>query len=257
MRIVPVPCLEDNYAYLVICEETGRAAVVDPSESDPVRAAVRREGIELAAIWNTHHHPDHVGGNAALARDAKLAVVAHASERARVPVVNQLVEEGDVVRVGGIAARILFNPGHTTGAISFHVERHPAVFTGDTLFGAGCGRLFEGTAEAMFASLTKLAALPPDTQVFCGHEYTASNLAFARAVEPDNQRVVERSRKVAALGGRPSVPSTIEEERATNPFLRATEPAVAAAARDHGAQGDDPVAVFAALRRWKDGFRAS
>jgi hydroxyacylglutathione hydrolase len=258
MRIVPVPCLKDNYAYLVICEQTGQAAVVDPSEADPVLAAAAREGVTLTAVWNTHHHWDHTGGNERLVKaHPELAVVAHASDKGRVPGQTVFAEEGDEVSVGEEAtARVIHNPGHTTGAVSFYLASAPAVFTGDTLFCAGCGRLFEGTPADMHASLAKLAALPADTRVFCGHEYTAANLVFAAAVEPDNAAVAERTKKVVAAraAGEPSVPSTIAEEKATNPFMRSEVEAVARAARAHEPDATTPSEVLGAIRRWKDRF---
>jgi hydroxyacylglutathione hydrolase len=228
MKIIPIECLSDNYAYLVVCEQTGRAAVVDPSESAPVREALSAAGVGLAAVWNTHHHWDHVGGNQELLRDAPdLEVVAHASDRDRVPGQTRFVEDGEEITLGSLTARVVHNPGHTRGAVSYHV-RGPgggpgALFTGDTMFGAGCGRLFEGTPADMFASLSALAALPGDTLVYCGHEYTAKNLEFAAAAEPDSAAVAERRARVDELRGRgaPSVPFTIAEERATNPFVRA------------------------------------
>lgn len=259
MRIVPVPCLRDNYAYLVICETTKRAAVVDPSEVEPVLAAVEREGVELEAIWNTHHHWDHTGGNKGLL-DAhpELEVIGHGSDKGRIPGQTTFAEQDDTVTLGeGLSARIIHNPGHTTGAISFYLEAQAALFTGDTLFAGGCGRLFEGTPEQMHGSLSKLAALPEDTRVYCGHEYTAANLRFAAAVEPDNQDLTERQERVAAQRerGEPTVPSTMAEERATNPFLRAEVAGVIAAAKAHQAIDDDsPGAVFGALRSWKDNF---
>jgi hydroxyacylglutathione hydrolase len=241
MRIIPVPCLKDNYAYLVVCEQTGLAAVVDPSEGAPVLAAAERAKVNLVAIWNTHHHHDHVGGNQDVcAVRTGIEVVAHASDRGRVPAQTRFVEEGDEVAVGSLRARVLHNPGHTRGAISYLVAGAPAaLFTGDTLFGAGCGRLFEGTPDDMFTSLRKLTAVAPDTRVYCGHEYTANNLRFAAAAEPDNEEVAERRARVEAARerGEPTVPFTVADELATNPFVRA-----GSAAR------------LGELRAWKDKF---
>ena len=248
MRIVSVPCLKDNFAYLVI-DDDGRCAVVDPGEAAPVEVALAREHARLAAVWATHHHPDHVGGIGELvARHSDLDVVIGVKDAAKTPHVTHRVDDGDEVALGSLRATCIHHPGHTLGAITYVVDG--CAFTGDTLFSAGCGRVFEGDAAMMHASLMQLAALPPDTRVYFGHEYTATNLRFAAAVEPDNPAVAARARALA----QPSTPSTIADERATNPFLRATEPAVIAAARARGAAGD-PVSVFAALRSWKDGFR--
>jgi len=248
MRIVPVPCLKDNFAYLVI-DHDGRCAVVDPGEAAPIEAALAREGAQLAAVWATHHHPDHVGGVPELvAAHPGIDVVIGARDAARTPRVTRTLDDGDEVALGTLRARCIHNPGHTLGAITYVVEG--CAFTGDTLFGGGCGRVFEGDAAMMHASLMRLAALPPETRVYFGHEYTASNLRFAAAVEPDNARIGERARSLAT----PSTPSTMADEHATNPFLRAAEPAVIAAAKGRGAAGD-PVSVFAAVRSWKDGFR--
>lgn len=254
MRIVPVACLSDNYAYLVVCENTNKAAVVDPSEPDPVLAAVEREGVTLTAIWNTHHHWDHTGGNEALvAKLPDLEVIGHVSDKDRIPRWTRLVEQGDEVTLGDeVGAKIIFNPGHTTGAISYHIESYPAVFTGDTLFLAGCGRMFEGTVAMFHESLAKLAALPADTQVFCGHEYTASNLAFATAVDPDNADIANLRDNLTE----PSIPGTIGVELETNPFLRSALPHIIDAARANETVTDaSPADVFGALRRWKDNFR--
>lgn len=262
-RIVPVPCLKDNYAYLVICETSRRAAVVDPGEPGPVVAALAREGATLAAVWATHHHPDHVGGVAAVI-DAHpgAEVVAHRSDEARVPRAGRLVDDGDEVAVGEVRARVLHNPGHTLGGISYWIDEAGdgagAVFTGDTLFGAGCGRLFEGTPAMMHAALARLTALPATTRVYFGHEYTAANLRFAAAVEPDSAAVAARAARVAAARarGEATTPSTVAEERATNPFVRAGEPTVIAAARarEPGVDGADPAAVLGVIRAWKDRF---
>jgi hydroxyacylglutathione hydrolase len=261
MRIVPVACLKDNYAYLVIAR-TGEAAVVDASEAGPVREAVRREGVRLAAIWSTHHHYDHVGGNEEIAREWRVEVVAHVSDRGRVPAQTREVDTGDTVRVGDVEARCIHIPGHTLGAVAYYVAAGPAdgvnspvVFTGDTLFCAGCGRIFEGTPAMMHASLERLAALPGETRVFCGHEYTASNLRFAAHVEPGNAALERAAARTAALRsrGEPSVGTTIDEERQCNPFLR---PGSAAIRASLGIAKDaDDVTAFAAIRSAKDSFR--
>ena len=231
MRVVPVPCLKDNYAYLVIDE--ARAAVVDPSEAAPVEAALAREGVTLEQIWLTHHHWDHVGGVADLAAARPgLEVIASTVDTAKIKGVTRSVDDGATFTLGSLTARVLANPGHTLGAITFVVG--DAAFTGDTLFCGGCGRGFEGDAAMMHASLQKLAALPPSTRIWCGHEYTASNLRFAAAVEPDNADV---TRRAAALTV-PSVGATLAEELATNPFLRVPD-----------------AAEFARRRTWKDTFK--
>jgi hydroxyacylglutathione hydrolase len=216
VRIAAVPCLADNYAYLVI--DGARAAVVDPGEAAPIAAALAREQVALAAIWLTHHHHDHVGGVRELAASHPgIEVVAHAHDRERAPGVTHTVDDGDRVALPGtsLTARIIHNPGHTLGAISYVIE--DAVFTGDTLFAAGCGRLFEGDPAMMFASLAKLAALPPATRVYFGHEYTRKNLVFAATVEPDNAAIAAKLRGLTAT----STPSTIADELATNVFVRA------------------------------------
>lgn len=268
VRVLPVPCLKDNYAYLIVCPDTGHAAIVDPGEPGPVRAAVAAAGVELVAVWATHHHADHVGGvRALLAERPGLDVVGHAGDRDRIDGLTVEVDDGDEVVLGRLRARIVHNPGHTRGAVSYVLdgsgkddspEEAGAVFTGDTLFGAGCGRLFEGTAAQMQRSLARLAALPPSTRVFFGHEYTAANLRFAAAVEPGSEAIAARAAAVAAAreAGRPSTPSTVADERTTNPFVRVGEPAVIAAARAREPEVDaaDPAAVLAVIRAWKDRF---
>lgn len=247
MRVVPVPCLKDNFAYLVI--EGDLAAVVDPGEAAPVEAAVAQQRVKLVAIWATHHHHDHVGGvTDLLAKHPDLAVVAGERDAPKIAGTTQPLPDGGEFALGDLRGYVIHNPAHTVGAITFVIEG--AAFTGDTLFGGGCGRLFEGDAAMMHASLRKLAALPPATQIYFGHEYTASNLRFAQAVEPDNADIKHRAGELTT----PSVPSTIAVELRTNPFLRATEPAVIAAAKARGAAGD-PVSVFGAIRSWKDNFQ--
>lgn len=245
MQVIPVPCLLDNYAYLVVCEATLKAAVVDPSEPDPVLEAVRRERVDLVAILNTHHHHDHTGGNDELRMEFEgIAVYGHASDRGRIPGQTVFLGDGDEVPVGNLRLRAIHNPGHTKGAVSY--AGGGAVFTGDTMFVAGCGRLFEGTAPMMLASLTKIASLPGETRVYPGHEYAAKNLRFASTVDPKNAAIAERGE---------GVPSTIALEKATNPFLRCGEESLRAAARaaepgsDSSSEG-----VFAVIRRLRDRF---
>jgi hydroxyacylglutathione hydrolase len=255
MRIVTLPCLSDNYAYLVV-DDGGEAAIVDASEAAPVRDALRREGVRAKAIWSTHHHHDHVGGNEELAKELGLEVVGHVSDRARVPAITKTVDTGDTVRVGGLEARCFHIPGHTLGAVAYFVDHggERAVFTGDTLFCAGCGRLFEGTPAQMHASLTSLLALPGDTRVHCGHEYTASNLRFAAHVEPSNADVREAQARAAKLRGegKPTIGTTLDEERRTNPFLRVRSPEIRATL---GIPKDaDDAASLGAIRAAKDSF---
>lgn len=259
MRIAAIACLQDNYAYLLVCEKTQTCAVVDPSEAGPVLAEVKSQGLKVGAIWNTHHHYDHVGGNEALLAEFPDAlVVGHESDKGRVPGQSVFANDGDEVQVGEeVSAAVIFNPGHTTGAISYYLKDPGAVFTGDTLFAAGCGRTFEGTGAQMHASLTRLTSLPGPTKVYCGHEYTASNLAFAAAVEPDNAAIVARAKVVAAQrdAGETTMGFTVAEELATNVFVRTGQSTVlssAASKEDVGASS--PAEVFTALRRWKDRF---
>jgi hydroxyacylglutathione hydrolase len=253
VRVVPVPCLQDNYAYLLHAEGQRRAAVVDPSEEAPVVEALAREGLELAAILDTHHHFDHVGGNEALvARFPGIPVIAGKTDEGRIPAQTRGVVHGETFEVVGLSVRALHVPGHTTGAIAFVVEGTD-VFTGDTMFVAGCGRLFEGTPAQMHASLSEaIARLPDEVRVWCGHEYTQSNLRFAKHADPDNSAVDASIAWAKGLreSGAPTVPSTIGREKAHNPFLRVVDPAFAARFG-----GGDPASVLAAVRKAKDEFR--
>lgn len=239
--------------------EGGKAAVVDPGDAKPVIAYLDREGLELAAIVNTHHHGDHVGGNRGLLMRWSVPVFGPARET--IPGVTRVLSEGDAITLPavGLELTILDVPGHTAGHIACtgKTADGPIVFCGDTLFTAGCGRLFEGTPAQMVDSLSKLAALPADTRVFCGHEYTLANLRFALAVEPANALLPERQTRAQAQRdrGEPTVPSTIAEERATNPFLRVDEPTVRAAAEHRAGRAlAGRVAVFAEIRAWKNAF---
>jgi len=234
LRVERIPTLSDNYTYLIACDETGEAAVVDAPEADPVVARVEATGFDVRKILSTHHHPDHSMANPALAKRYDAPVFAHASDRQRVPGFTNGLEEGDTITVGRETAHILFIPAHTRGHIAYVFDDAAAVFCGDTLFAAGCGRLFEGTPEMMHTALVeKLGPLPGETRVYCGHEYTRSNLEFAAHVEPDNQAVKEALERVQKVRAQPAsdwhdatpdemtVPSTIADEHATNPFMRA------------------------------------
>lgn len=259
MDVVPVPQLSDNYAYLVIDRRTGDAAVVDCAEADSVLAAARAAGVRLTGVLATHHHFDHVGGNEALlAARPGLRVHGSAADAPRIPGVTNRLTDGDGVTVGGLRGRAILIPAHTSGHVAYWFPDQRIVFTGDTLFVAGCGRLFEGDARQMMASLGKLAALPDDTRVFCGHEYTEKNLRFAAMLEPKNPAIREKLAWAEARRGadEPTIPSTIAEEKATNPFLRTDSPELAASVRQRvpDLPPDDPVALFAAVRALKDTF---
>ena len=223
MDIQTIPILEDNYAYL-LTGERGSVAVIDPGEADPVIAAIEAQGGgRLDYILNTHHHWDHTDGNEALVKRYGAEIVAPASEAKRINNITHGLRDGDVFDFDGTQARIFETPGHTLGGICFYFAEAQAVFTGDTLFSMGSGRLFEGTPRQMYDSLQTLAALPDETFVYCGHEYTQSNGAFALRVEPDNQAIQKRMDKVKALraDGQPTIPSTIGLEKETNVFMRA------------------------------------
>ena len=257
MRIVPVPVLLDNYAYLVIAD-SGAAAVVDPSEAKPVLAAAEREQADLKAIWNTHHHWDHVGGNRdLLLAKPDLAVYGYAGDRARIPGITKPVDDGEQFDFAGTPVSVIFIPAHTSGHIAYHLPSERSVFTGDTLFAGGCGRLFEGDAGMMVASLSRLTSLPADTKIFCGHEYTEKNLRFALTLEPGNAELAAKHRKVKDLSdrGEPTVPTTVGDELATNPFLRSNSRELREAIRKRFPEcPDDPITVFARTRELKDAF---
>ena len=232
--------------------------MVDPGDAAPVQAALRRLGLRLACILVTHHHGDHTGGVTAL-REASGATV-YGPARERIPEPFTPLAGGDRLRVLGLDFEVLDVPGHTAGHIAFFardVDGAPLLFCGDTLFSGGCGRIFEGTPAQLLASLDALAALPPTTRVCAAHEYTLGNLRFARTVEPDNTALADHERQCLQrrADGRPTLPSTIGLERAINPFLRSREAAVTRAVRAHSPSANDAVAVFAALRQWKNEFR--
>ena len=241
LEIIRIPALSDNYIWLVHDDASGETMVVDPAEAAPVEAVLAARGWRLSAIWNTHWHPDHTGGNAALKAAHGVPVIAPAAETSRIPTADRLVAEGDVVTLGAHEAVVMETPAHTAGHISYLFADDAAIFVGDTIFAMGCGRLFEGTAAQMFANMQRYAALPDTTAIYCAHEYTESNGRFALSVDPDNAALVARMEDVRAAraSGEATVPTTIGAERATNPFLRAHD-----------------VEEFAQLRQSKDDFRS-
>ena len=253
LEIVTIPCLSDNYAFLAHDATSGQTALVDAPEAGPILAELEARGWSLSHILLTHHHWDHVDGVTGILEKHPAKVIGAAADAHRLPPLDQQVSEGDTFEIGGEPVQVLDVSGHTVGHIAFYMPESAAVFTADSLMALGCGRLFEGTAAQMWASLSKLAALPDETIVCSGHEYTQSNAKFAVTVDPNNaalqQRVADIDRARAA--GEPTVPSTLALEKATNPFLRAADPAIQA---HLGMENADPVAVFAEIRARKDRF---
>ena len=253
LEIVPLPAFQDNYIWTL---RSGKlAAVVDPGEARPVQDYLAKERLSLVAILATHHHPDHVGGIAELVARHKVPVFGPKGEP--IPALTHPVGQGDSAEIPGLDASfsVLDIPGHTRAHVAYYGLG--SLFCGDTLFACGCGRVFEGTPAQMLHSLTKLAALPDETKVYCGHEYTLANIKFARAVDPGNALLAAREERAQRLrdAGRPTLPSTLGEERATNPFLRCSEPVVIDSANKYlGSRIGDPVSVFAAIRDWKNRF---
>lgn len=254
LEIVTVPCLSDNYAFLAHDAETGATALVDVPEAAPILAALDARGWSLSHVLITHHHDDHVQGlGEILARHPDAKVVGHAKDAERLPDLDIALEDGDTITVGGSAGTVMDVSGHTIGHIAYHFPDSAAAFTADSLMALGCGRVFEGTMPMMWASLSRLAALPEDTIIYSGHEYTEANGRFALSVDGGNPALLARMEDIRAARakGEPTVPSALALEKATNPFLRATAPAMAAGL---GMEGADPAEVFAEVRRRKDRF---
>lgn len=239
LEIVRIPVLSDNYVWLVHEPESGETMVVDPAVAEPVLAEAATRGWTISQIWNTHWHPDHTGGNAAIKEASGCRITGPEAERERIPTLDIMVKQGDTVTLGNVIAEVIDVPAHTAGHIAFHIPSENVAFVGDTLFAMGCGRLFEGTAAQMYDNMRKLEALPDTTRIYCAHEYTKSNGEYALVAEPDNLALQERMADVIAMRarGEATVPTTIELERATNPFMRA-----------------DSVAELAARRLAKDNF---
>ena len=227
IEIARIAVLSDNYVWLAHDPESGDTAVVDPAVADPVLAEADRRGWRISQIWNTHWHPDHTGGNEAIKRATGAVVTAPSAEAERIPTMDRGVAEGDRVKLGAVTATILEVPAHTAGHIAYHLPSEGLIFVGDTMFAMGCGRLFEGTAEQMFANMQKLGTLDDATRVYCAHEYTLSNARFAVTVDPGNDALAARLAAVEAARavGEATVPTSIGEERATNPIFRASDAA--------------------------------
>jgi len=254
VTVIPIPAFQDNYIWLM--RNQRYAAAVDPGDAVPVLAYLRREKLELTAILNTHHHADHVGGNAGLLREFRVPVYGPRNES--IPLLTYRLVEGDHVSLPslGLDFKVLDIPGHTSGHIAYYGAN--LLFCGDTLFACGCGKLFEGTAQQMYASLQKLSSLPDATLVYCGHEYTLANIRFAKAADPANAALLKLETTVRGLRelGMPTLPSDIGLEKATNPFLRCNHPEIVqAASRAAGKKLTDPESVFAAIREWKNNFK--
>lgn len=249
-KILLIPAFKDNYIWLLV--RNGRAAVVDPGDPLPVAERLEALGLRLETILITHHHADHQGGVAALSARWSVEVFGPGNES--ITGCNRPLFGGETIQVLDQPVKVLAVPGHTSGHLAYFVPG--ALFCGDTLFGGGCGRLFEGTPGQMNASLDRIAALPDDTRIYCAHEYTEANLRFALAVEPENAALHHRVKQVSALraAGQPSIPSSLAEEKASNPFLRCSQVSVIEAALKNGAVDTSQVAVFSAIRQWRNNF---
>lgn len=253
LQVARVPALSDNYIYLAHEPATGETAVVDPAQAEPVLNAARERGWTITHILNTHHHGDHTGGNKEVQAATGAPIVGPKADEGRIPGIDVALQEGDTYSVGEAEARVIFTPGHTSGHISFWFHNADVLFAGDTLFALGCGRLFEGDAAQMWTAMQKLRELPDATRLYCGHEYTRTNARCAVTVDPDNTALKRRAQEIEKLRerGEPTIPSTLGEEKATNPFLRADAPEIAQAL---GMPGAAPVEVFAAVRERRNTY---
>jgi len=253
IEIKQIPVLRDNYIYLVHLADSGHTVAVDPAKARPVLSALAESGWSLTHIFNTHHHADHVGGNLELKRSTGCEIVGSCKDSPRIPGLDRRVSHGECITLGHREVQVMEVSGHTCGHLAYWLAEASALFVGDTLFSLGCGRLFEGTADQMWQSLTRIRALPANTRIYCAHEYTEANARFALTVEPGNRNLQKRAEEVRHLrqGGHPTVPSLLAEERACNPFLRPDSPAIRA---NLGLMKADDLTVFTTLRRLKDVF---
>ncbi len=251
--LVTIPCLTDNYAYLLRDHDSGKVALIDVPEAAPILAELKTRGWELSQIWLTHHHPDHVQGLAEVLETHQANVIGGKADEHRLPPLDRKVEEGDTITLGALEVQVLDVSGHTVGHLAFYVPAAKTAFTADSLMALGCGRLFEGTPAQMWESLQKLMALPADTTLCSGHEYTQSNANFALTVDPDNAALISRAKDIKAARdkGQPTVPSQLSTELETNPFLRPADPGIRATLGMHTASDSD---VFAEIRKRKDSF---
>ncbi|WP_203294977.1 hydroxyacylglutathione hydrolase [Maricaulis parjimensis] len=253
LEIRQFPCLSDNYGFLIHDPDSGETVVIDTPDAKTIEAEAAAAGWTITQIWNTHHHWDHAGGNSELKAATKAHVVAPKADQNRIDSVDQWVQDGDTVMLGQHRADVYFTPGHTLGHVCYHFPDQKIAFVGDTLFALGCGRLFEGSPQQMWDSLSRLMDWPDETTIYCAHEYTQSNAAFALSVDPDNRDLQAYAAQVEAerARGEPTVPTTIGAEKAANPFLRAADPALRARLGLETAADAD---VFAEIRRRKDNF---
>jgi hydroxyacylglutathione hydrolase len=253
-----IPALADNYIYLLRDDELGLAMVVDPGDANAVLRVLKERDLHLALILNTHHHKDHVGGNEKLQSEYGAPIIGPAKEQNRIGLLSRGVKQGDSVTFSTLRGEVMETHGHTAGHIAFYFPQMKALFCGDTLFSLGCGKVFEGTPADMWQALSALRALPDDTAVYCGHEYTEANARFAMAIDKNNPALKARADQVAALRrlGKPTVPANLGDEKKTNPFLRIDRPDFQSVLGKSGlaASGTDPVAIFATLRSAKDHF---
>lgn len=252
LEIHMFPCLSDNYGYLVHDPASGETAAIDTPDAAKILSEADARGWKITQIWNTHWHPDHAGGNLAIKEATGCVIIGPAGEEAKIPGLDRAVRQDSLVNLGDVEVRVLDVPGHTAGHIAYHIEDESVAFVGDTLFALGCGRLFEGTPEQMWQSLTKIKTLPADTTIYCAHEYTAANARFAETIESENSDLSSYIATVRDKRSRnePTIPTTLARELAANPFLRADIPELQSSMGHAG----DPVATFAEIRRRKDNF---